>query len=70
MESKLCVKIESNKSNFNEYIVKDSNDIVIGRVVILELNTESRKCDVKLNFYRGKKFKLLRDTLGLSYGQM
>ena len=65
MESKLCVKIESNKSNFNEYIVKDSNDIVIGRVIILELNTESRKCDVKLNFYREKKFKLLRDTLKL-----
>ncbi|NME83928.1 GNAT family protein [Clostridium sp. SM-530-WT-3G] len=65
MESKLCIKIESNKSNFNEYIVKDINDIIIGRFIIVELNIESRKCDVKLNFYRGNKHDLLRDTLKL-----
>lgn len=65
MESKLRVKIESNKANFNEYIVKDFNDIVIGRIIIIELNTESRKCDIKLNFYRGNKHDLLSDTLKL-----
>ncbi|MBQ3421877.1 MAG: GNAT family N-acetyltransferase [Romboutsia sp.] len=65
MESKLCIKIESNKLNFNEYIVKDIDDIVIGRFSIIELNTEIRKCDVKLNFYRGNKYELLRDTLTL-----
>ncbi|MBE6062801.1 MAG: GNAT family N-acetyltransferase [Clostridium butyricum] len=65
MKSKLYVKIESNKSNFNEYIVKDINDIIIGRVLIIELNTETRKCDVKLNFYRKNKYELLKDTLKL-----
>ncbi|MDO5517115.1 MAG: GNAT family protein [Clostridium sp.] len=65
MESKLSVKIQSNKLNSNEYIIKDTGDIVIGRVNIIEFNTVNRRCDVKLNFYRGNRFELLKDTLTL-----
>ena len=63
MESKLSVKIEHNKLDSNEYVIKDKGDIVIGRFNILEFNTISRRCDVKLNFYRGSKYELLKDTL-------
>ena len=45
--------------------MKDINDIIIGRFNIVELNIESRRCDIKLNFYRGNKHELLRDTLKL-----
>lgn len=63
MESKLGVKIEANKLNPNEYVVNDAGGIVVGRVNILDFNTTSRRCDLKLNFYRGNKYVLLKDTL-------
>lgn len=65
MESKLGVKIEANKLNPNEYVVNDAGGIVVGRVNILDFNTTSRRCDLKLNFYRGNKYLLLKDTLTL-----
>lgn len=65
MEAKLSVKIEANKLNSNEYVIKDTQDIVVGRVNMLDFDTTSRRCDLKLNFYRGNKYVLLKDTLSL-----
>ena len=47
MESNLKVKISVDKSMNQEYIIKDSNDIIIGRFSILEMNISSKRCNIK-----------------------
>lgn len=65
MESNLMVKIQADKLTQTEYLVKDINDIVIGRFRILELNNISKRCDIDLKFYRDYNYNLLRDTLNI-----
>lgn len=62
MKSSFKVKIQADKSG-QEYIIKDNNDIVIGRFNILESKVSSKKYDIKLNFYRPNNYELLNDTL-------
>lgn len=65
MKTDLKVKINADKSSEEEYIIKDNNDITIGRFVILELSLFSKRCDIRLNFYRESIYELLCDTLSL-----
>ena len=63
MKNDLKVKISVDKSSHQEYIIKDRNDIIIGRFNMLELNIPSKRCNVKLNFYRESSYELLCDSL-------
>lgn len=63
MESNFMIKIEANKLSKNEYIIKDKDEIIVGRFYILELTDLSKKCDIKLNFYKTCRYELLKETL-------
>ncbi|WP_160687591.1 GNAT family protein [Clostridium sp. C2-6-12] len=63
MESDFSVKIHSHKSSETEYLIKDKNDIVIGRFITSELNNQIRTCNINLKFYRENDYTLLMDTL-------
>lgn len=65
MKPNLKVKIQADKSCEEEYIIKDNNDIIVGRFNITELNVSNKRCDVKMNFYRENNYELLCDTLSL-----
>ncbi len=61
MESDANVKIQVQSET--EYLIKDKNDIIIGRFNILEMNENSRTCDINLRFYREYNYELLNATL-------
>ncbi len=61
MESDANVKIQVQSET--EYLIKDKNDIIIGRLNILEMNENSRTCDINLRFYREYNYELLNATL-------
>lgn len=63
MKSNSKVKIEANKSDKTEYLIKDKDCITIGRFKILEMDEASKRCDIKLRFYREKESELLSETL-------
>ncbi|KFX59253.1 GNAT family N-acetyltransferase [Clostridium botulinum] len=63
MECNLKIKIEASKLSKNEYIIKDKNDITVGRFCIIELADSSKKCDIKLSFYKICKYELLKEAL-------
>lgn len=65
MEAELRVKIQLDKSSKTEYWVKDKSDIIIGRFIASELNSQSRTCNIDLKFYRENDYALLSDTLVL-----
>jgi [ribosomal protein S5]-alanine N-acetyltransferase len=65
MESDLSVKIQSDKSSETEYLIKDKSDIIVGRFITSELNSQSKTCDINLKFYRESDYELLSDTLTL-----
>lgn len=65
MKSNLRVKIQSDKLSEEKYIIKDNNDIIIGRFDIFEFNASSKRCEIRLNFYRDNNYELLYDTLNL-----
>lgn len=65
MESDLSVKIQSDKSSETEYLIKDKSDIIVGRFITSELNSQSKTCDINLKFYREYDYELLSDTLTL-----
>jgi len=65
MEADFNVKIQSDKSSRTEYLIKDKNDIIIGRFTTPELNDGSKTCDINLKFYRENDYVLLIDTLTL-----
>ena len=65
MKSNLKVKIQLDKPFEEKYIIKDNNNIIIGRFNILELNDSSKRCEIRLNFYRDDNYELLYDTLNL-----
>lgn len=59
------VKIQADKSSQTKYLIKDINDIIIGRFSTMELESSSKTCDIKLKFYREYNGELLNDTLTL-----
>ena len=65
MESNVSVKIQADKLSQAEYLIKDKNDIIIGRFITFELNSPSKTCDINLKFYREYNYELLNDTLSL-----
>lgn len=65
MESDLSVKIQSDKSSETQYLIKDKSDIIVGRFITSELNSQSKTCDINLKFYREYDYELLSDTLTL-----
>ena len=65
MESNVSVKIQADKLSETEYLIKDKNDIIIGRFITYELNSPSKTCYINLKFYREYNYELLNDTLTL-----
>ena len=65
MELNVGVKIQADKSSKTEYLIKEKNDIIIGRFIEVELNDSSKTCDINLKFYREYNYELLNDTLNL-----
>ncbi|WP_271812722.1 GNAT family N-acetyltransferase [Clostridium beijerinckii] len=65
MESNMKVKIQGNRSNKTEYLIRDIDDIIIGRFSTDELTGRSKTCNVNLKFYREYNYELLSDTLSL-----
>ena len=65
MQLDVSVKIQADKLSKTEYLIKDMNDIIIGRFSTMELECSSKTCDIKLKFYRGYNCELLNDTLTL-----
>jgi [ribosomal protein S5]-alanine N-acetyltransferase len=63
MKENKIVNIELVKGTLSDYIVKDSNNIFIGRFTIVEFDKENKKCTVKFKFYRENKYDLLRITI-------
>ncbi|WP_300381298.1 GNAT family protein [Clostridium sp.] len=59
------VNIDLVKGTLNDYIIKDSNNIFIGRFTIVEIDKDNKKCNVKLKFYRENKYDLLKKTIEL-----
>jgi [ribosomal protein S5]-alanine N-acetyltransferase len=57
------VTIELVKGSFNDYIIKDKDNIFIGRFTIVELDKENKKCNLKLKFFKDNKQNLLRETV-------
>ncbi|EKQ57906.1 MULTISPECIES: GNAT family protein [unclassified Clostridium] len=65
MQLNVSVKIQSDKLNQSEYLIRDKNDIIIGRFATMELNDTSKTCNINLRFYRASNYDLLSDTLKL-----
>ncbi|ERI90481.1 acetyltransferase, GNAT family [Clostridiales bacterium oral taxon 876 str. F0540] len=67
MDNTKSVSIAPVKGNDNEYIIKDSLGITIGRIYIVELSKENRYCSFRVKFYRNeaKDHKLLSEALKL-----
>jgi len=63
MQLDVNVKIQADKLSQTEYLIKDMNDIIIGRFSSMELESSSKTCDIKLKFYREYNCELLNDTL-------
>ena len=63
MKENKMITIDLVKGTLSDYIIKDYNNIFIGRFTILELDKENKKCTVKFKFYRENKYDLLRETV-------
>lgn len=63
MSSMMEVTISKSNNDEFEYIIRDKNKIVIGRFLLLELDKDNKRCNVKLKFYRKDDRRLLTDTL-------
>lgn len=57
------VTIELVKGSLNNYMIKDKDNIFIGRFTIVELDKENKKCNLKLKFFKENKQNLLRETV-------
>lgn len=57
------VTIELVKGSLNDYIIKDKDNIFIGRFTIVELDKENKKCNLKLKFFKENKQNLLREAV-------
>lgn len=63
MKSNLTVKIKVNKLDETEYLIRDKDDITIGRFNIIDMDDSAKRCDIKLRFYRERDYELLTETL-------
>lgn len=57
------ISIDLVKGTFSDYIIKDKNNIFVGRFTIVELDKDNKKCTVKLKFYKENKYDLLKETI-------
>lgn len=62
-DNKEKINIELVKGSLSDYIIKDKNNIIIGRFTIIDLDKENKKCNVKFKFYRDNDYDLLIETL-------
>ena len=63
MNSDLIVKIEPDKSTESEYMIKDLNNIVLGRFNITSIDNKKKRCDINLTYYKEYKYSILKDAL-------
>ena len=63
MSDKKGILIVNNSSVMGEYIIKDKNNITIGRFNIIFMDCENKRCDVKFKFYRINDQEILLETL-------
>lgn len=63
MNSDLIIKIEPDKSTESEYLIKDLNNIILGRFNIASINNKKKRCDIDLIYYKEYKYSILKDTL-------
>ena len=61
------VNLEALKGNEREYIIKDNNYIILGRIFIVELDKENKFCQFRLKFHKhtNGSYEYLKDTLNL-----
>ena len=57
------IHIDLVKGTLSDYMIKDRNNIIIGRFTIIDLDKENKKCNVKFKFYRDNDYDLLAETL-------
>lgn len=65
MLQKHMVTITKKADSDKDYVIKDKDNIIIGRFSMNNLDEENRNCSVKLNFYRDNDYELLKETLKL-----
>lgn len=65
MQADVSVKIQADKLRKTEYLIKDMNDIIVGRFSAIGLEGLSKTCDINLKFYREYNYDLLNDTITL-----
>lgn len=59
MEKNSDVLIEAIVGIAKSYLIKDSSKITIGKFFVVELDRESRRCTIRLKFYRNNNYLLL-----------
>lgn len=64
------VNLEALKGNDREYIIKDNNYIILGRIFIVELDKKNKFCQFRLKFHNQNNggYEYLKDTLNLMLG--
>lgn len=62
------VSLSPVKGNDEEYMIKDSIGITIGRIFIVELSKQNRYCSFRVKFYRtqGEDYRLLKEAIRLT----
>lgn len=65
MQLNVSVKIQADKLSQTEYLIKDMDNIIIGRFSTAESNITGKTCNINLRFYRRSNYELLSDTLTL-----
>lgn len=64
LQTRLVV-ISKGTGSHDEYIIKDKDNIIVGRFDILDLDLQNRKCNISLKFYRNDDYELLKESLRL-----
>jgi ribosomal-protein-alanine N-acetyltransferase len=61
------VNLEAVKGNEREYVIKDKDYIILGRIFIVELNKQNKFCLFRLKFHKhsNESYDYLKDTLNL-----
>lgn len=61
------VNLEALKGNEREYVIKDNNYIILGRIFIVELDKQNKFCQFRLNFHKNtnESYEYLKDALNL-----
>lgn len=67
MEKQKGVTVDLVKGSTNEYIIRDSSGITLGRVFVIELSRDNRYCSFRIKFYKSgeSSYELLREALNL-----